>query len=101
MNIQLNTDKNIEGHERLEHYIDGLVKDKMARFDSYLTRIEVHLSDENADKDSPDDKKCVLEARPKNMQPIVVTSYADTIEKAINTAIGKLKKALGTRIDRL
>ncbi|MFT6014248.1 MAG: hypothetical protein ACI860_001962 [Chitinophagales bacterium] len=100
MNIQLNTDKNIEGHERLENYIDGLVKDKMARFESTLTRIEIHLSDENAGKEGPEDKKCVMEARPKNMQPIVVSCNADTVEKSITTAIGKLKTALESRINK-
>ena len=100
MNIQLNTDKNIEGHERLELYINSLVKDKMSRFADHLTRIEIHLSDENAAKEGPEDKKCVMEARPKNMQPIVVSCHADTIEKSITMGIGKLKTALESRINR-
>jgi ribosome-associated translation inhibitor RaiA len=101
MNIQLNTDKNIEGHERLEAYIDTLIKAKMSRFNGHLTRIEVHLSDENGLKDGPSDKKCLLEARPKNMQAIVVTSQSSTIEKAIADTIDKLKNALESKIGKL
>ena len=55
---------------------------------------------ENAAKEGPEDKKCVMEARPKNMQPIVVSCHADTIEKSITMGIGKLKTALESRINR-
>lgn len=101
MNIQLNTDKNIQGHERLESYLEGLVGDKMSRFAEHLTRIEIHLSDENGPKEGPEDIKCTMEARPRKMQPIVVSSNGDTIEKAVNAALGKLSKAVATRIDKL
>jgi hypothetical protein len=37
----------------------------------------VKFSDENSDRDSENDKRCVLEARLKGLQPLVVTSHAD------------------------
>jgi hypothetical protein len=40
----------------------------------------VKFSDENSDRDSENDKRCVLEARLKGLQPLVVTGHADTVE---------------------
>ncbi|MEX1192344.1 MAG: HPF/RaiA family ribosome-associated protein [Brumimicrobium sp.] len=101
MEIQFNTDKNIEGKERLENYVKELISKSLKRFDDYITRIEVHLSDENAHKEGANDKKCVLEARPTGMKPVAVTCQESTIEKAINGGIDKMKASLDTIIGRL
>lgn len=101
MTIQFNTDKNIEGHERLEAYVKTTVAEKLARFNNHITRVEVHLTDENGGKTGPKDKRCVLEARLENRQPIAVTSHSDTIEKAVNEAISKLKASLDTAYGKL
>jgi hypothetical protein len=44
------------------------------RYSEHITRIEVKFSDENSDRDSENDKRCVLEARLKGLQPLVVTA---------------------------
>jgi hypothetical protein len=54
----------------------------------------VHLSDVNGDKESPNDKRCVLEARIEGWKPITVKSLANTHEKAISGAIEKIMKSL-------
>lgn len=101
MKIQINTDKNIDGHERLETYFSGELAKSLARFEDKVTRLEVHLGDENSDKSGINDKRCLIEARPVNMQPIVVTNHADTTEKALLGALEKIKKVLGTTFDKL
>lgn len=101
MIIQLNTDKNISGNERLEDYLNSTINKRLSRFNDYITRIEVHLSDENASKKGENDKRCMLEARLKNMQPIAVTSRANTVEKAISDASDKLKASIKTIISQL
>ena len=101
MEIIFNTDKNIEGKERLEKYVKELIGGSLKRFDDRVTRIEVFLSDENSHKESQDDKKCVLEARPNGLKPIAVTCQDATIEKAINGAIDKMKASLTKVIGRL
>jgi len=101
MIIQFNTDKNIEGNERLEAYVNTSITEELARFKNHITRIEVHLSDENGGKTGPKDKRCMLEARLENRQPMAVTSHADTIEKAVNEALGKLKAAMATLDSKL
>jgi hypothetical protein len=101
MKIQFNTDKNIEGHERLEIFFTGELEKDLARFEDKITRIEVHLGDENSgDKGGVDDKRCMIEARPAKLQPIAVTAHADTIEKAFFLAAEKIKKTLTTTFEK-
>lgn len=101
MEIQFNTDKNIEGKERIENYFTNKLNEDLERFEDRLTRIEVHLSDENGDKSGARDKKCVLEARPQGLKPVVVSSYDESIEKAISSASQKLKSSLSKLIGKL
>ncbi len=101
MKIQFNTDKNIEGHERLETFFTGELEKDLARFEDKITRIEVHLGDENSgEKGGLNDKRCLIEARPAKLQPIAVTAYADTIEKAFFAAAEKIKKTLTTTFEK-
>ena len=64
--IQLITDKNITGDERIESYLSSIIEDKLSLFRDDITRIEVHLAEENAGNKGEDDKRCMLEARLKN-----------------------------------
>ena len=100
MIIQLNTDKNIPGSEKLENYLNSLIKEELSRFSENITRVEIHLSDENAAKKGENDKRCVLEARLVKRKPIVVTSNSDTVEKAVNDALDKLKASIDKIYDR-
>jgi hypothetical protein len=101
MKIQFNTDKTIDGHERLETFFTGELEKDLARFEDKITRIEVHLGDENSgDKGGTNDKRCMIEARPAKLQPVAVTAYADTIEKAFFQAAEKIKKTLTTTFEK-
>lgn len=101
MEVIFNTDKNIEGKERIEKYFKEQIKESLDRFSDRVTRIEVHLSDENAAKGGENDKKCVLEARPEGLKPVAVTAFDSTIEKAISGATQKMKSALTKLIGKL
>ncbi|WP_432222743.1 HPF/RaiA family ribosome-associated protein [Flavobacterium sp. TMP13] len=100
MKVQINTDKHIEGHARLEAYFSTEIEKSLSRFESKITRIEVHLGDVNGDKAGGNDKRCLIEARPVNMQPIVVTDTADSVEKAFHGAIDKMRKTLTTTFEK-
>jgi ribosome-associated translation inhibitor RaiA len=100
LKIQLNTDRNITGDQRLEGYLSSLVQDELSRFNDHITRIEIHLADENGPKKGVNDIRCTLEARLEKRQPIVVTTHADTIEKAVSDALVKMKGAITTIYDR-
>ncbi len=101
MNIQVNTDHNIKGSAELNAYVTNSLSESFARFKLAITRIEVHLSDENAGKTAGNDKRCLLEARISNHQPVVVSHHADTIHQAIDRASEKLLRALDTMVGKL
>lgn len=98
MIIQLNTDKNISGNEKREGYLNQLINEELARFSDQITRIEIHLSDENAGKTGANDKRCKMEARLSGKQPITVSSDADSVNDAVNVALGKLKTAIAREL---
>ncbi|WPR71900.1 HPF/RaiA family ribosome-associated protein [Flavobacterium sp. NG2] len=100
MKIQFNTDKNIEGHERLEAFFTTELEKNLVRFQDKVTRFEVHLGDENSEKYSVDDKRCMIEARPAGLNPVAVTAHSDSIEKAFFLASDKIKKALTTVFEK-
>lgn len=101
MKILFNTDKTISGAENQEDYFTSLIAEKLERFESQLTRIEVHLKDENGKKEGQNDIHCVLEARIEGREPMAVSCEADTAKNAVSGAIEKLKTALDTVLGRL
>ena len=101
MLVQIHTDKNIEGGSRFSEFFTNEIKNELARFDEIVTRIEVHVSDENGNKSTPNDKKCVIEARVEKKQPIAVTANADSPEKAFFEALEKIERVLDTTLDKI
>lgn len=101
MHIQINTDSNIEGREELASHVKGVVEGALSRFSDRITRIEVHLSDQNSDKSGQDDKLCMMEARLEGRQPTAVTHQAASLGDAVDGAAGKLKRSLESTLERL
>ena len=94
MKIQLNTDKNIPGTEKFEAFVTEKINHSLKRFVSKITRIEVHLSDQNAHKSGSDDIQCKIEARIEGISPLIVTDRKSTKEKALDAALDKMKASL-------
>lgn len=94
MQIQVNSDNHIQSSIRLEEWVRTTIESTLDRYDEDLTRIEVHLRDENGDKPGPHDKRCQIEARPKGHQPISVTHKAASLDQAVEGAATKLNNAL-------
>lgn len=102
MQIQINTDSNIEGHEDLADRVTAMVSKSLSRFDDRITRVEVHLSDENsASKRGDDDMRCMLEARLEGRPPVAVTHQGANMRAAIDGATAKLIRKLDSRVGRL
>ena len=101
MKIQFNTDKTITGEENQQQYFTSLIEDKLSRFESHITRIELHLSDKNGKKEGQNDIQCVLEVRMEGRDPIAVTCDANSIKDAISGAIDKIKASLDTIIGKM
>lgn len=94
MLVQINTDNNVEGHQRLEEYFTTQLQNSLKKYEDKITRLEVHLGDENSSKGGENDKRCSIEARIAGLKPIGVVNHADTIEKAVAGATDKIKSAL-------
>ncbi len=102
MQIQINTDSSIEGDDRLAQQVGAVLRDALDRFSAQVTRVEVHLSDENSDKKfGTEDKRCLLEARLAGLQPISVTYRAATLEQAVDGAVEKLTRSIEGTLGRL
>ena len=101
MQVQINTDRNIEGSETLSSLVQDVVDRSLGRFEKQISRVEVHLSDVNGHKTRDDDKQCIMEARPAGMQPVAVTHAAATVEQAVDGAAQKLNRLLDSTFGRL
>jgi ribosome-associated translation inhibitor RaiA len=100
MQIQVNTDDNVEGREELARRVEAEVISALSRFSGHITRVEVHLSDENADKGGINDKRCLMEARPTGRKPLAVSHQGATLEEAFTGAAKKLQAALESTLGR-
>ncbi|WP_291010700.1 HPF/RaiA family ribosome-associated protein [Hydrogenophaga sp.] len=101
MKIQLNTDVHTDGTEALAAQVSATVEQALARFDEYVTRVEVHLSDASGSKSGQRDHRCMLEARLKDRQPVAVTDQAASLDQAVHGAAQKLAHLLNSTLGRL
>ena len=90
MNIQINTGHNIQGNEELIAKFKSTIKSALIRMSDRITKVEVHLKDEDGNKNGKNDKRCMIEAHLEGLQPIVVTDHSDTLNQALDGAIDKL-----------
>ncbi len=101
MQVQINTDYNIEGHEALAAQVRSIVESALRQSSTHITRVEVHLSDENSSKNGQNDKRCMIEARLEGRQPIAVTHQAATMDQAVDGAADKLARLIEHTLGRL
>lgn len=101
MQIQVNSSNHFESNARLDQWVRSTLQTSLERYEEDLTRIEVHLRDENGAKPGPHDKRCQMEARVKGHDPISATHKAETLDLAINGAAEKLNHALSHALDKL
>lgn len=102
MQVQVNTDKNIVGSDALTESVKDTLSRVLARFAAQITRLEVHLSDENgAAKSGAADMRCLLEVRLAGREPSAVSDAAETIEQAVAGAAQKMSSLLERELGKL
>jgi len=102
MKVQVNTDHNIAGREALADNIGGVVEAALRRVSDHITRVEVHLSDENSDQKQGDHAmRCMMEARLEGRQPVAVTHQAETVAEAVDGAAAKLSRMMDHTLGQL
>jgi len=101
MKIQLNTDVHINGTQELAVQVSATIEHVLEHCSAHITRVEVHLSDENAGKNGQHDQRCMLEARLEGRHPVAVIEHAATLEQAVHGAAQKLARLLESMFGRL
>ncbi|MDZ7778398.1 MAG: HPF/RaiA family ribosome-associated protein [Gemmatimonadota bacterium] len=102
MLVQINTDSNIDATDALDQRLEGIVGEALDRFGEQLTRVEVHLNDENSNAKGGDaDIRCLIEARLGGRPPSVVTHHAANVEQATEGAARKMRDKLDSVLGRL
>lgn len=101
MQIQVHTDSSVEGSQGLTTHVSEVVTKSLGRFADRVTRVEVHLSDDNKGKSGPDDQRCMMEARLAGLPPTAVTHHAGTLNEAVDGAVDKLKRAIENTLGRI
>lgn len=102
MNVQIHTDNHIQGSADLTVQVESVVEAALGRFGERITRVEVHLSDENgSQKTHGDAMRCRMEARPAAREPVTVTADAATLDQAVRGATKKLERLLDSTFARL
>ena len=96
MQFKFNSDSSVMGTDNVAERIETAVRAKLKRFEERLTRLEVHVSDENGAKGGGDDKACMIEARPRGGKPLGVTAHAAKVDDAAR----KAATTLAERLDR-
>jgi len=100
MQIELRTDKHIEGHDELARYVDTVVGTALERFDR-ITRVEAHVGDVSSPANpGEDDIRCMLEAHVAGLPPVAVTHQAATVHEAVRGSAAKLRHAVDSLLDR-
>jgi ribosome-associated translation inhibitor RaiA len=99
--VQVHTDPTIQSSVELTAEVEALVSSAVERVADRVSRVQVHLGDENSSKGGSRDKRCMIEARLDGRPPIAVTHQAGTLEQAMDGAAAKLERSINSMIDRL
>ena len=99
MQILLHADPHTDSSQLMADHLKQVVQTAMTRFGERITRVEAHLSHIHSQAKSSDDGiHCTLEARLTGQDAIVVKHHAGNAHQAIEGAVRKLKRAVGSDI---
>jgi ribosome-associated translation inhibitor RaiA len=100
MNIQVNSDRTIDVDAHLTARVKEDATRILSRFETKLTRVEIHLSDIDNQKSGRADKRCLVEVRPAGDNPLTATATTATTESAVDQALRKMQRSLTTFFGR-
>jgi ribosome-associated translation inhibitor RaiA len=101
MQINVNTDRTIDRHQGLDEHVQSVVQGSIGRFGDHVNRVDVHLSNENKEKQADGGNYCMMEARVAGYHPVVVHEHSINLHQAVANAGNKLARALDSALGRL
>jgi hypothetical protein len=96
--VQIQTGKDVVADTDL---MEDELLDSLSRFSDQLVRVEVHLTDQNAEKSGADDLRCAMEARLAGLKTVAVTHSAASVNEAYSGALQKMNKLLDTTLAKI
>jgi ribosome-associated translation inhibitor RaiA len=90
MDFQFNSDNRIDGTDAMADQAEARTRERLARFEGRLTRVEVHVRDIDGTTNGAEGVEAAIEARPAGGQPVAATDRGPKPEAAINGALKKL-----------
>lgn len=101
MQVLLHAEPSAGPSQPLSEHLQSVVRNALGRFGARITQVEAHLRDLNRRPQSGYEIiRCTLEARLGGQQGVVVSEQAYDAERAIDGAVRKLKRAVGTELAR-
>lgn len=101
MQIEISNDHTVHVPEDSAERLRGVIEHVLGHLKDRITRVDVHLTDENSHKGGEADKRCSMEARVQGRPPAGVTSHAGSFNEAVSSAANKLKRSLESDLGRL
>ncbi|MDP1921186.1 MAG: hypothetical protein Q8L14_33405 [Myxococcales bacterium] len=101
MIIQFHTDANISGTQALQAEVKDVVTSTLDHLSERISRVEVHVTDENGKKGGLNDIRCVMEARVEGRQPTAITHHASSVSEAVAGGAEKLLRSLEHALGRV
>ena len=101
MLVQVNTDNTLSGTDQLTGSLEARIQHDIGRFADWITRVEVHFSDESARAGEAGGVRCSIEARIANRPPETVNDKGPNLEQAFAGAIKKLRRTLDSSLGRV
>ena len=98
MQVQINFG-DVQKSEAVSSAVTEQLNDSLRLYRDRITRVEVHLRDDNGPKAGVD-KRCLLEARLAGMEPLAVEARGTDIYQVITEAAGKLERAIRHKVER-
>ena len=101
MQVKVIGDNHVRGSADLAREIESSAEAALKRFGKQITRIEVHLADENSHKRGDNDKQCTVEAHVAGLTAVAATGNGGTLNQAVAGALDKLVAQLEHKLGRL
>jgi len=101
MQVIINHDNHIDLAAATLDSLAEDVSDSLKNVSDRVTRVEVHLKDQNSSsKNSPDDIRCLIEARVRGKQPISAEARGDNVNHALTAACDSIERRLSSILDK-
>ncbi|RYD67733.1 MAG: ribosomal subunit interface protein [Verrucomicrobiaceae bacterium] len=101
MMIQVNTDRHIHGGAELQEDVTSMIEASLGNRADRITRVEVHLSDQNSEKGGDGDVRCAIEARLAGLPPLGVHHDASGLTESVQGATERLEHLIEHHLGRI